>query len=154
LPYYRDIKEIATTNPRASAEFISIPHYFSVLKGLAKAPRLIPISDVAVHGQPLITSNNIGAIVVPASCLGGIPALAAEYSNIPLIAVKENQTVINVNNHSMKMANVIEVNSYLEAAGVILALREGISLESLRRPLACAVRIDLAHACPPPLGNN
>jgi hypothetical protein len=42
----------------------------------------------------------------------------------------------------MKIANVIEVNSYLEAAGVILALRQGISLESLSRPLPWATRID------------
>jgi hypothetical protein len=35
----------------------------------------------------------------------------------------------------MRMANVIPVGTYLEAAGVILALRSGISLESVRRPL-------------------
>jgi hypothetical protein len=93
----------------------------------------------------LISVNNIGAIIAPASCLGGVPALAAEFSGIPLIAVRENKTVLNITNDKMRMSNVIEVGSYLEAAGVVVALREGISLESLRRPLRGARRIDLSE---------
>jgi hypothetical protein len=143
LPYYQDIKEHDTRNPRASAEFISTPHYFSVLKGLAKAPRLVSLSMLENIPAQLISVNNIGAIITPASCLGGVPALAAEFSGIPLIAVRENKTVLNITNDKMQMRNVIEVSSYLEAAGLVVALREGISLESLRRPLRGAQRIDL-----------
>jgi uncharacterized protein DUF3326 len=143
LPYYQDVKEQSTDNPRASAEFISTPHYFSVLKGLARAPRPVPIAgldDVPAH---VLSVNNIGAVVVPASCLGGIPALAAELNGIPLIAVGENDTILDVTNRKMQMRNVIEVRSYLEAAGVVLALRAGISLPSLRRPIHAARNIDL-----------
>jgi hypothetical protein len=143
LPYYQDLKEKSTANPRAAAEFISTPHYFCVLKGLAKAPRLVPVASLDSVPAHLITVNNIGAIITPADCLGGIPALAAEFSGIPLITVRENKTLLNVTNDTMKMANVIEVDSYLEAAGVVVALREGISLESVRRPLQRATRIDL-----------
>jgi hypothetical protein len=42
----------------------------------------------------------------------------------------------------MRMHNVVAVASYLEAAGVVLALRNGISIESLRRPIAGATRVD------------
>jgi hypothetical protein len=42
----------------------------------------------------------------------------------------------------MQMRNVIHVKSYLEAAGVILALKQGLSLESLRRPIHCATRLE------------
>ena len=143
LPYYQQVKSRDTTNPRASAEFISTPHYFSVLKGLAKAPRLVPLAGLANAPSAVINLNQIGAIIMPADCLGGIPALAAEFSAIPLIAVKENRTILNVSNSVMQMPNVIEVHSYLEAAGVVVALRQGISLDSLRRPLGCARRIDL-----------
>jgi Protein of unknown function (DUF3326) len=143
LPYYQDIKERSTLNPRASAEFISTPHYFSVIKGLSKAPRLVPISGLGSVPAPFLSLNNIGAIIAPASCLGGIPALVSEFSNIPLIAVKENKTVLHLTNEKMQMANVIEVESYLEAAGVLLALRKGISLESLRRPIHPAKRMVL-----------
>ncbi|MCW5981846.1 MAG: DUF3326 domain-containing protein [Bryobacteraceae bacterium] len=141
LPYYQDIKEKSTRNPRASAEFISTPHYFSVLKGLAKAPRIVPAADLWNLPPHFISLNNVIAIVTPASCLGGIPALAAEFNDIPLIAVRENQTILDITNARMRMPNAIEVESYLEAAGVILALREGIALESLRRPLAGPLRV-------------
>ncbi|HEY2404281.1 MAG TPA: DUF3326 domain-containing protein [Steroidobacteraceae bacterium] len=142
LPYYADVKERGTHNPRASAEFISTPHYLCVLKGLAKAPRLVPVERLDHVAPHLVTLNSVGAVVVPASCLGGIPALAAQYSNIPLIAVEENQTLLAVTNDEMQMRNVIHVKSYLEAAGVILALKQGLSLESLRRPIHCATRLE------------
>jgi hypothetical protein len=144
LPYYQDLKEKDTSNPRASAEFISTPHYFCVLKGLWRAPRLVPIDSLDNPSPHFYTLNNVGAIVAPASCLGGIPALAAEFSEIPLIAVRESETVLRVDNKKMQMDNVVEVDSYLEAAGVVLALRNGISLESLRRPLRTATRLDIA----------
>jgi hypothetical protein len=94
----------------------------------------------------VVTLNNVGAIVLPATCLGGIPALAAQFSDIPLIAVAENRTILDVTNAKMKMANVIPVASYLEAAGVVLALRQGISLESLRRPIGATRRLELPTA--------
>jgi hypothetical protein len=146
LPYYQHIKEKNTRNPRAAAEFISTPHYFCVLKGLSKAPRLVPITALENVPTHLVSLNNVGAIVAPATCLGGIPALVAEYSDIPLIAVRENHTVLKATNAKMQMRNVIEVNSYLEAAGVVVALREGIALESLRRPLGTVQRVVLRPA--------
>jgi hypothetical protein len=140
LPYYKELKGHATRNPRAAAEFISTPHYMSVLKGLARAPRLVALRSLSRAPAQAITLDHVGAIVVPASCLGGIPSMAAEASGIPLIAVRENRTILDVTNASMGMENVIEVGSYLEAAGVVLALRRGLSLESLRRPLGPSLR--------------
>ena len=135
LPYYQDVKPRTRENPRVAAELISTPHYFSVLKGLARAPRIVPTASPAEAPDGVLTLDNVAAVVAPASCLGGVPALAAEFSAIPLIAVRENATVLDVSNESMRMANVIEVESYLEAAGVLTALRAGIALESLRRPI-------------------
>ena len=66
-------------------------------------------------------------------------------SQIPqrtLIAVEDNRTLLDVTNDKMRMRNVVAVKSYLDATGVILALRNGISLESLRRPIVCAKRTD------------
>jgi hypothetical protein len=146
LPYYQDVKERGTHNPRASAEFISTPHYLCVLKGLARAPRLVPIERLDHVAPHLVSLNAVGAIVMPASCLGGIPALAAEFNDIPLIAVEENQTLLSVTQAEMRMRNVIPVRSYAEAAGVVLALRQGISMESLRRPIGCATRLPAASA--------
>ena len=143
LPYYQSVKDRSTTNPRASAEFISTPHYFSVLKGLVRAPRLVPIDDLERPPAECLTVNSIGAIVLPATALGGLPALAAEHHGIPLIAVRDNATILAMTAERLGMSDVIEVDSYLEAAGVVLALRSGISIESLRRPI---VRAELMEA--------
>jgi hypothetical protein len=141
LPYYQDVKSYDAHNARAAAELISTPHYFSVLKGLARAPRIVPLDDGAAPAGGVVTIDDVGAIVVPSSCLGGVPALAGEYHDIPVVAVRENATVLKVTNDVLGMRNVVEVDTYLEAAGVLLALREGISLESLRRPIGHARRL-------------
>jgi hypothetical protein len=141
LPYYQDLKRPDTANPRAAAEFISTPHYFCVLKGLQRAPRLRALASLEAARPGWLTLENVGAVVAPAGALGGIPALAAEWNGIPLIAVRENASVLRVGNDALGMANVIEVESYLEAAGLVLALREGIVPASLRRPLRPARRI-------------
>jgi hypothetical protein len=154
LPYYRHLKGRTTRNPRAAAEFISTPHYFCVLKGLARAPQPVVLRSLDEPPGGVLTLNNVGAIVLPASCLGGVPALAAEFSGLPLIAVKENRTILDVTNARMRMSNVIEVSSYLEAAGVVLALREGISLESLRRPLGPIRRAAMAELSVAVAGNG
>lgn len=132
LPYYQDVKYQSIENPRSSAEFISTPHYFCVLKGLHNAPLILDIKDARAE---TITINDIGAVVVPASALGGIPVLAAQLHNIPVIAVKENQTILNVNQTIMQLPNLIEVESYLEAAGLITAMRNGMNPFSLKRPI-------------------
>jgi hypothetical protein len=80
LPYRQDVKEKSTRNPRVAAEFISMPHYFSVLKGLAQAPRLVEIEPLNQAPPAAFSVDNVHAIVVPASALGGIPALAAEFT--------------------------------------------------------------------------
>ena len=67
----------------------------------------------------------------------------AEYSDIPLIAVRENDSVLSVDRKRLGMTDVVEVDSYLEAAGVIVALRRGLALDSLRRPLRGAVRVEM-----------
>lgn len=144
LPYYQERKPRATKDPRVAAEMISTPHYVSVLRGLARAPRLATITDLSRPPAQLLTANNVGAIVMPASCLGGVPAMAGEHSGIPVVAVAENSTILEVTNDAMRMDNVIEVGSYLEAVGVLVSLREGIPLRSLRRPLGGARRVDPA----------
>jgi hypothetical protein len=138
LPYYQHVKDRSTANPRASAEFISTPHYFSVLKGLARAPQLVPLADLQRPPPACLTVDAVGVVVAPASALGGVSVLAAEFQRIPVIAVRENETILAMTAQRLGLNNVIEVGSYLEAAGVVLALKNGIALESLRRPLARA----------------
>ena len=51
-----------------------------------------------------------------------------------IIAVK-NKSILKVNTEYFNYPNFIQVNNYLEAAGFLISLREGINLKSLQRPL-------------------
>jgi hypothetical protein len=74
--------------------------------------------------------------VAPASCLGGIPVLCAVDRGIPVIAVTANETILSVDRTALGIADaVIEARSYAEAAGLLLALRHGISPDSITRLL-------------------
>lgn len=115
---FNDFKEIV--DPRLSAETVSVSYIHSVLKGLYKAPR--------IGGN--FSVDEIDCLVSPDSCYG-FPHKACERRGIPVLVVKENQTCLN----NKMPANFIFVENYLEAAGAIVAIREGISMSSVRRPI-------------------
>jgi hypothetical protein len=82
-----------------------------------------------------ITLNDVNAIIVPHTCCGGIPVLAAQKNNIIVIAVKENRTVLNVTPEKLGLNNVIVAENFLEAFGIISTIKAGVSLDSVRRPI-------------------
>jgi len=119
-------------DPRAAPDAITDAYLGCILQGLHKAPKPIQIKKIEDDD---ITIDDISALIVPASCLGGLPMLVAEKENIPIIAVKENKTNLKVTNDKLKMKNVIVVDNYLEAAGVLAAMKQGLSLDTIRRPI-------------------
>jgi hypothetical protein len=121
-------------DPRSSGEFVSTSGLACVLLGLRRAPQLArhPGCPAATR----ISADDVIAVVAPATALGSVPVLSAARRGIPVIAVRENRTILNVTGHSLGLTGIIEVADYLTAAGALLALRSGISLEAVRRPLA------------------
>jgi hypothetical protein len=119
---------------RAAGEFVSVSGLACVLIGLRRAPQLAPRSGCPTD-EPIGLADVV-AVAAPATALGSAPVLSAALRGIPVIAVRENETILNVTAHALGLDSVIEVDSYLAASGVVLALRNGISIESLRRPLA------------------
>jgi len=119
-------------DPRAAAEAVSQAYLGCILQGLHKAAQPLPI-DKAREDDILL--NDVLAVVIPATCMGGIPALAAEKFKIPIIAVKENKTILNVTADKLGLKQAITAENYLEAAGIALALKNGISLDAVRRPI-------------------
>ena len=117
---------------RAAAEAMGPAYLGSVLQGLSAAPKLVPTQNA--KDCDLIVGD-VSAVVLPYSCMGGIPALASQKYHIPIIAVKENNTVLNVTPEKLKMKNIIVVENYLEALGVITAMKEGIDYRAIRRPI-------------------
>ena len=118
---------------RGAGEFASPSGLACVLIGLSKAPQLF--RNKLNRVKEIVNFNNLSAVVAPAGTLGGIPLLYAQKYNIPIIAVRENKTILDVTCDKLQLKNVYEVNSYPEAAGLLQALRFGINVESLHRPL-------------------
>ncbi len=83
----------------------------------------------------LLRSADLGAVVAPAGALGGEAVLACAARRVPLIAVTSNRCLLQVDAAALGL-DVLEAASYAEAAGLVLALREGMDPASLRRPLA------------------
>ena len=115
---FKDFDEIV--EPRLSAETVSVSYIHCVLKGLHKAPR--------IGGS--FSIENIDCLVSPDSCYG-FPHQACERNGVPVIVVRENKTCLN----NKMPDHFIFVENYLEAAGVIVAMGEGIGLFSIKRPI-------------------
>lgn len=130
-----------TVDPRDGAEVISMTYFCSVLRGLAAAPQPVPANEPTVPGSARLTLEDIGAIVLPATAVGGIPAFAALAQRIPLVLVTENSTISPlclddiVESRDPHQPEVYVVSNYLEAAGVLTSLRERLHVDAVRRPI-------------------
>ena len=124
-------------DPLAAAEELGHTFLPCVLVGLSRAPDLIPLrpeSGPEPLGEAVIHPSRIGAVVAPAGALGGEAVLACAERGIPLIAVEGNPSLLEVSAGRLGLS-AIAAASYAEAAGLVLALREGLQPEALRRPL-------------------
>lgn len=111
-------------DPRAAAEFITPTFLPCVLTGLSQAPLFLHQEDKTVFDMSV---EDVDALVVPANALGGIPVLCALERKIPVIAVLENQTVLDVGQDFMGDGLTI-AQSYAEAAGFLQQLKLGMPL--------------------------
>ncbi len=141
-------------DPRAAAEEIGYTFLPSVLVGLSRAPDLllkhndgIPIER---DSSSVIHADQIGAIVAPDGALGGEAVLACIERGIPIVAVS-NPALMKVNSESLGLnknqvssqLDLIHARDYVEASGFLLALREGIAIETLQRPLQDIFNLDM-----------
>lgn len=123
-------------DPRMSAEAVSSCFLHCVLKGLYKSPGIITDRMLFTH-PGVITAADISCLVIPDGCVG-LPTLAALEQGIPVIAVRENRNRMKNDLEKLPFApgKLFVVENYLEAVGVMTALKSGVSVPSVRRPLA------------------
>ncbi len=107
---------------RVAAEMISQCYIHCVFKGLHKAPR--------INFDTGLSFKDVHCLVSPINCVGR-PHRACMRHGIPVIAVKENKTCLN----DKMPKEFIVVENYLEAVGVIVAMKEGIDTKTVRRPV-------------------
>ena len=123
-------------DPRMAAEAVSCSYLHCVLKGLHKSPRILTEFDGSSLAGTLGVEN-ISCLIIPDGCIG-LPTLAALEQGIPVIAVRENRNKMqnDLKKLPFRDGKLFIVDNYLEAVGVMTALKAGVALPSVRRPLA------------------
>ncbi|PIP28164.1 MAG: high light inducible protein [Candidatus Moranbacteria bacterium CG23_combo_of_CG06-09_8_20_14_all_35_22] len=120
---------LGIVDPRKAPESASVTYLHCILKGLHKAPR------ITTYNKGL-NVESISCLIVPDKSLG-LPTLACLEQGIPVIAVRKNKN--NMNNDLRKLpfkqGKLFVVDNYLEAVGVMNALKSGISIESVKCPI-------------------
>ena len=106
-------------DPRMCAEVISANYAHCVLKGLQRAPR------IASRWRG-VSVDDVLCLVAP-SMTNGRPHQACRYRGIPVVTVRGNVPEVKCDGH----ASDVSVASYLEAAGVVAAMLEGVSVDSV-----------------------
>lgn len=120
---------LGIVDPRKAPETASVTYLHCVLKGLQKSPQITSYEDG-------LSIRDISCLIIPDKCIG-LPTLACLEQGIPVIAVKENKNIMknNLNNLPFEKEKLFIVDNYLEAVGVMHALKAGIATESVRRPM-------------------
>lgn len=129
-PALEPLEPDAGLDPRAAAEELGHTFLPCVLVGLSRAPDLLP---EPASGSSLLRARDLGAVVAPAGALGGAAVLACAERGVPLISV-DNPCLLQVGALELGL-KTLQARSYSEAAGLVLALREGIDPAALQRPL-------------------
>jgi hypothetical protein len=127
--------------PRIASEGISWPMVFSVLKGLHRSPRIIHEPE-AMRRSGVLAAEQVSCLVLPVGCLG-LPTLAALYQGIPVIEVMDNRNLMRNDLAALpwRPGQLLRARSYLEAAGLIWALRAGIPSETVQRDETLGARV-------------
>ncbi len=131
--------DVGVVDPRMSAEAVSACFLHCILKGLHDSPRVTRDSGL-FQNTDVLTAENLSCLVIPDGCVG-LPTLAAMEQGIPVIAVRQNKNRMQNRLSELPFGSngLITVDNYLEAAGVIAAMKAGVSLQSIQRPLAHTV---------------
>lgn len=132
-------------SPRSAAEELGYTFLPCVLVGLSRAPQFVVKKNnlLCSSSSRDIWAEEVDAIVVPATACGGKALLSLSESGSQIIAVEENQTSIMPVTPEMLGIKAIRVHSYLEALGLMVAHRAGISADALSPSLSSLHRLPL-----------
>lgn len=120
-------------SPRSAAEELGYTFLPCVLVGLSRAPQFITPEEKSLTGD--IWANQVDAVIVPATACGGSGVLSFSQTQAQIIAVRENQTEMRSPPETLGI-KAVQVNSYLEALGVLVAHRAGIHPSALSPAIA------------------
>ena len=110
-PAFRDYQIYPDlVNPKSASEYITPTFLPCILLGLSQAPK--------INGE--ISIDNLDYLVMPYNSLGSTPVFEAIKRNIPIYAIKENSTALDVTNDNLHHSDKITVlDSYEECLKLI-----------------------------------
>ncbi len=114
-------------SPRAAAEELGYTFLPCVLVGLSRSPQFVTAPS---SSSDSIWSESVDAAIVPYSACGGSAILSLANSPTQIIAVTNNSTQIQVTPEPLGI-KVTQVNSYLEALGVLATRQAGVDFRAL-----------------------
>lgn len=117
-------------SPRAAAEELGYTFLPCVLVGLSNAPQFIVNTENHNSLSTDIWADQVDAVIIPATACGGSALLSLSQKRCQIITVAENKTLIQVSAPMLGIPT-LQVNSYLEAVGVLVAHKVGINPWSL-----------------------
>ena len=117
-------------SPRAAAEEIGYTFLPCVLVGLSNAPQFIINTENYSSLSTDIWADQVDALIIPATACGNSALLSLSQKQCQIITVAENKTLIQVSAPMLRI-QTLQVNSYLEAVGVLVAHKAGINPSSL-----------------------
>ncbi len=124
----------STISPKSSAEELGYTFLPCVLVGLSRAPQFVHPRSAQSSSQcgrsSDIHRNEVTHILVPESACGGSALLHFSQTSSQIITIRDNQTRMQVPPTALGI-HAQSVNSYLEALGLLVADRAGVSPESL-----------------------
>jgi len=124
-----DLLKRKNYDARATGEIIGAPGYLGcVMQGLSRAPKIhfLNVNAPERLNPDWLRLSDVAVLVAPWNSLGGLPMLAAAERGIPIIAVKDNDTLLNVSRETLGFGDtVIEVDNYLEAAALAKRIVDG-----------------------------
>ena len=127
--------DLGIVDPRMAAESISMTYLQCIFKGLRQAPKVL--TDAAsFQARGVLAAEDISCLVIPQGCLG-LPTLAALEQGIPVIAVKDNKNLMKNDLASLgwRSGQYFEAENYLEAVGLLTAMKAGLDPKGLTRPI-------------------
>lgn len=127
--------DVGIVDPRKAAEAVSFTYLQCILKGLQRAPKIV--SDEKHFNQPnVLSAKDVSCLVIPDGCIG-LPTLAALEQGIPVIAVRGNRNIMQNSLESLPWASdqLHIVDNYFEAVGVMSAIKSGVAVDTIRRPI-------------------
>lgn len=95
-------------SPKSAAEYITPTFLPCILLGLSNAPKLTQDTGFSI--------NDLEFLLMPYNALGSIPVFEAQKHNIPVYAIKENKTLLNITDDTIhqKCGIIYSYEEFLE----------------------------------------